>query len=130
MFIGDDESAAEYASVLRSFNQKIGELEAQGYTVTGRRRTRATNVAVKGQELSQHLVGTAADFRVPADVPAFVAAARRQGLIALPEIPRAGESGTQYHARTGHWPHIHTQLYAKGRAPLAFFRAAGVLSGD
>ncbi len=119
MTFDDDAPEADYAAVLRSFNQKIAALEAQGYTVTSRARSVARNKLAKGEPLSQHLIGTAADFAPPADVPAFVRAAQAQGLRVVNEL-----------ARPGHGPHLHVQLYAKGKAPRAFYRAAGVLSAD
>lgn len=121
MLLSFDENPGEYdyAAVLRSFSQKIGELESQGYTVTSRQRSVARNTAARGAALSQHLIGTAADFAVPPNIPAFVEAARRAGLRVVPELNRPG-----------HRPHLHVQLYAAGKAPIAFYRAAGVLSGD
>jgi len=119
VFYFDDEGAADYPNVLASFSQKIGALEAQGYTVTSRARSVTRNKLAKGKPLSQHLIGTAADFAPPADVPAFVRAAQAQGLRVVNEL-----------ARPGHRPHMHVQLYPAGKAPRAFYRAAGVMSGD
>jgi hypothetical protein len=119
LILSDDESFDDYAAVLRSFSQSVRALESQGYTVTSRTRSVARNLKARGAARSQHLIGTAADFAVPADIPAFVRAAQREGLRVVPEL-----------ARPGHGPHLHVQLYAKGKAPLAFYRAAGVLPSD
>lgn len=108
-FDGDEWPGSD---VVRAFALKAKNLEKQFGAYT-RFRTRVRNYQVGGSPESQHLIsrgGTAADFyQVRGDqVPAFVEAARREGLIAVNE-----------ERRPGHGPHMHVQMYPASRAGLA-----------
>jgi hypothetical protein len=89
----------------------VASLVRAGYPATSTARDFATNRRVGGAYFSQHRALTAADFEVaPQKVPAFVEAARREGLRVVDEM-----------SRPGHGPHMHVQLYRAGQTPARLF---------
>lgn len=114
--IQDDEVESQYEPYIRDFNLRARQLDALGYRVTSRRRLRGTS-------FSQHEIPTARDYGVPpAQVATFTAQARALQLQVVDEIDRDAARLRGSKDWTG--PHVHVQMFVKGRTPLPIGRIA------
>ena len=115
----DETMLDDWGAVTREFARRIKLLRSQGYVQTGGTRTLSGNVGAKGKGRSQHLIGTAADFRSrdlsPEQIVAFKARARELGLVVVDE-----------RTRPGYPPHLHVQGFVKGTIPDRIYTQLGI----
>lgn len=126
MTIDTSDKSGGWSPVLRDFNVKVRQLQKQGYYLSGLRRTQQRNRDVGGDPMSQHQIGTAADFVRLQDQQAFLAfqAAARSMRLQVVDERRLPPCPQPPGVRCG--PHVHVQAYRAGRAPLAMYQAAGI----
>lgn len=110
----------DLGGAVRDFARRVKQLEAAGYTVTGRGRLKNANFKVGGKDRSQHLLDLAADVRTrnltQMQVEELLRRARGLGLVAVDETKKTAGTG----------PHVHLQMFRAGTVPASVYRQIGV----